>query len=159
MRKFFIGIFLVTLVISQAVVGYTMTDNEREAQKYFEQANDEWKKGIHDAQRVLELYNRAIELNPNLADAYIGRSVVYMLGFHNMNDENRIKARQDCERALKIDPNSARAYRWKAYLEILDGEYNDTNVRNQALVDLNKAIEIDPDYLDAYDFRARITIN
>lgn len=149
---------LVATVIFQFAIGYghTVTDKDiEEAQKYFEQANDEWKKGIRDAQRVLELYNRAIELNPNLADAYIGRSVCYRLGNYG-SAINRVKAKQDCEQALKLDPNSARAYRWKAYLEILDGEYKDINVLNQALADLNRAIEIDPDYLDAYDLRAMI---
>lgn len=153
MKKFFIGIFLVAMVISQAVVGYAMTDREKEAQKYFEQANEEWKKGIRDRdeQLVLKLYNRAIELNPNLSDAYIGRSVLYYLGY----DRNLDFGKNDLERALQVNPNSARAYRWRAYLNYY-GNFDDTNKLNRALSDVNKAIEIDPNYLDAYELRADI---
>ena len=150
MRKFFIGIFLITLVISQAAVGYAMTDREIEAQKYLEQANAARK--AYKTDLAFEYYNRAIELNPNLADAYIGRSVLYA---GDTPYGNSTKAWQNCERALQLNPNSARAYRWRAYLNYY-GNFDDTNKLNRALADVNKAIELDPNYLDAYEVRADI---
>ena len=170
MTKLFIKLFLIVLT-AQIVSGcqYFMTENEKEAQKYFELANEEYKSnGPRDLKSIFENYNRAIELNPNLADAYIGRSVVYKLvhlplGIEEVKkaaavetyEEAQIKALQDCTSALKADPNSARAYRWRAYLTWLNN-YDDLNVLNSVLADLNKAINIDSDYLDAYEMRADV---
>ena len=165
MMKIFIKIFLIVLT-AQMVAGcqYFMSENEKEAQKYFELANEQWKStGPTDVKSILENYSRAITLNPDLADAYIGRSVFYALGgnfapseFKEYGD-TRIKAMEDCTSALKADPYSARAYRWRAYLTYLNarlnGEY-DVTVLNRVLEDLNKAIKIDHDYLDAYEMRA-----
>ena len=158
MKKFSIGIFLIILVISQSLVGCatndreieTQKDREIEAQKYFEQADTAWK--VYKIDLAFEYYNRAIELNPNLADAYIGRSVLY--AFASGGGESN-KAWQDCERALQLNPNSARAYRLRSYLNY-HSSHNETNKLNQALADVNKAIEIDPNYLDAYEVRANI---
>ncbi len=157
MNKIFIGIFLVAIVVSQAVVGYAMTDREKEAQRYFEMANSEYKESIHDTKRVIANYNRAIELNPNLADAYIGLSVIYM-GCAGGPRVDHDSAMLCCEYALKVDPNSARAYRWRAYLTNASDYFNIYKDRtiNQALADINRAIELDPNYLDAYEVRAEI---
>lgn len=152
MKKFFIKILLLVLIIFPLTFGcgHTMTDNERAAQKYFEQANSEWMSNRHNRQRVIENYTSAIELNPNLADAYIGRSVIYQIESRTVGTpEDQVKARQDCERALKADPNSARAYRWRAYLN----RYKDVT---SALADANRAVELDPNYLEAYEMRANI---
>ena len=85
-----------------------------------------------------EEYDKAIELNPNHADAYYKRGDVY----DEMGEYG--KAIADYNKAIELDPNHALAYynRGCAYGEI--GEYE------KAIADYNKAIELNPNDADAY---------
>jgi tetratricopeptide (TPR) repeat protein len=90
-----------------------------------------------DYQGALKDYNRAIELDPRYADAYIGR------GFAKYKLGDRSNAAIDFSTAITLNPKSARAYnnRGNLYLEFKDWEY--------AIADFDLAIELDPNYADA----------
>jgi tetratricopeptide (TPR) repeat protein len=83
-------------------------------------------------------YNKAIELNPNHADAYYKRGDAY----DEMGEYG--KALADYGKAIGLNPNDALAYcnRGCAYGEI--GEYE------KAIADYNKAIELNPNDALAY---------
>ncbi len=85
---------------------------------------------LHNAEKAIEEFTIAIELNPNYADAMHNRASTYMiLG-------EKVKARDGFEEALKTNPNL-----WMSYLKLafLDESDNDWN---QAIVHANKALEI-----------------
>jgi tetratricopeptide (TPR) repeat protein len=109
----------------------------------------EWtKKGISFAmngeyQKAIECYDKAIELDPNLAEAYNNRGVAYRaLRLYE-------SAIEDCNKAIELDPNLAEAYnnRGLAYCAL--------NQYEKAIEDFNKAIELNPNYAIAYNNRER----
>jgi len=119
-----------------------------QAQSYVAQGENLYKSGKH--REALEKYNQAINLNPNLADAYISRSVVLYVDSRTIGTPaDQVKAMNDINRALELNPNSARAYRWRAYM-------NKWKTPSSALADINRAIKLDTQYLDAYETRAQI---
>jgi tetratricopeptide (TPR) repeat protein len=59
---------------------------------------------MKDYQNAIRSYDRAIEINPNYADAYYNRGLAYK----NLKDyQNAIRS---YDRAIEIDPNYANAY-------------------------------------------------
>lgn len=119
-----------------------------QAQTYVEQGENLYKSGKHS--EALAKYNQAISLNPNLAEAYIARSVVLYVDSRTVGTpEDQTRAMNDINRAIELNPNSARAYRWRATMNIYKNP-------NGALADINRAIQIDSQYLDAYETRAQI---
>ncbi len=88
-------------------------------------------------------YTCAIELNPDYADAYLGRgqSRYFLRHFE--------QAFEDFSYVIELDPENSVAYggRGWSYLYLDDP-------RN-AILDLNRAIELDPDYTVAYNGRGR----
>ena len=90
---------------------------------------------------ALNLYNEAIQINPNAAEAYNGRSYV------NWNLKNYNQSIEDATKAIQINPNYAEAYKNRG------NSYYDLKNYNQAMTDFNKAIQIDPNYAEAYNSR------
>jgi len=109
--------------------------------------NEYWTKGnvayeIMNFNSAIEYFTKAIELNPNLAEAYYGHGLAYKSLDNRKRDY--IQAISDFTQAIRINPNYAEAYseRGVAYLAIGD------NVR--AISDYNRAIEIDPNESGSY---------
>ena len=77
---------------------------------------------------VLVLCNKAIEIDPNLAEAYVlrGRYYYYIHG-------SKEKAISDLEKALKIDPNHVEAYSFLSRMNIRENNFP------EALRNLKKA--------------------
>jgi len=90
---------------------------------------------------ALGCYDRAIDLNPELAGAYNNRGVFYA----NKGDYNM--AIRDYERAIDLNPEDAEAYnnRGNAYAD--KGDYN------MAIRDYDRVIELNPEYAEAYNNR------
>lgn len=107
-------------------------------------ADDFLKRGISlfekkDYLRARENFERAVELNPKLAEAYYFRGRVQF--------ENE-KADADFTKAIELKPDYAEAY----FQRGLQHDLN--NKPAAALSDYNKALELNPNFIDAYMTRA-----
>lgn len=69
-------------------------------------------------------YDRAIDLDPQLVQAYFNRGLAYV-------------DKGDLDRAIDLDPQLAQAYLGRGIAYLMTGQYD------QALADLSKTIEID----------------
>lgn len=106
------------------------------ASKLFTQALSE-----KDLQKAIELYSKAIELDPNFAEAYSNRGYAkYLLG----EEKNAL---QDYDKAIELNPNLSEAYNNRGNAKESLGD------ENGALEDYDKAIELNPDYTNAYNNR------
>ncbi|HKZ57259.1 MAG TPA: tetratricopeptide repeat protein [Thermodesulfovibrionales bacterium] len=91
-----------------------------------------------EAEKAIENYKKAIEINPNLADAYVGLGTIYL------DDEQVDEAIKYFKRAIEINP----AY-IAAYLNLgATYEYNDQ--LDEAIVSYEKTIEINPRIVRVY---------
>ena len=86
-------------------------------------------------------YNKAIEINPNYADAYVNR------GFIKESLGDCRGAMQDYNKAIEIDPNNSEATYSRGVRKFNLGDYRG------AIQDYNKAIEINPNDVWAYNNR------
>lgn len=96
--------------------------------------------------KAIEILNKAIEIDPNLALAYNNRGWSYLeLGQYE-------QAISDCNKAIDLDPRLALAYsnRGLAYVKLSHYE--------QALADCNKAIDLNPNLALAYTNRGQAYI-
>ena len=120
------------------------------------------------AYKKIECFSKAIQVNPNLVDAYEKRGIHYY--FQRRFD----KAIQDYTKVVDLKPHSVDAYLMlgRAYLrkkkgtgikgEIKNlalnlrkrqvGEYNES--LEKAIENLSRAIELDPQLASAYSYRA-----
>jgi tetratricopeptide (TPR) repeat protein len=106
------------------------------AEQFYNLAGEKYHQG--DYQGAIEACDRAIGLNPNYANAYMGRGIARA----KLGDKQSAKA--DFDQALKIDPNYALAYYNRAL--VLD-ELGD---KQGAIADYDQALKINPDYAEAY---------
>jgi len=84
-------------------------------------------------------YNKAIELDPNDANAYYSR------GFSYNNSGKYELAIADYSKAIELDPKDAVAYNDRGI------SYDSLSKYDLAIADYNKAIELDPQNADAYN--------
>lgn len=91
-----------------------------------------------------DAYARAIYLDPNFAEAYVGRGYAYLA------HENLESALADLDKAIELDARLPEAYNYRALVSLGMGD------AEQAMLDFTKAIEVSPDFADAYVNRARL---
>ena len=135
---------LLILVLAGGLAG------AQEASKY---TADQWveqgKNWVNDPVRqdlALYAFNRAIELDPNCAEAYLSRGKIqWMKGKKEL-------ALADYSEALRLDGKNGEAYYRRA---VLNQERDKTEA---ALEDVNRAIALYPTYQDAYLLRAYINL-
>ena len=96
---------------------------------------------LEEYQKAIECFDKAIERDPNDADAYILRGLAY----HGLEQYER--AIEDYDKAIELDPNDAVPYyiRGNAYYYLKQYE--------RAIEDSDKAIGLDPN--DAYAYYIR----
>lgn len=110
------------------------TENAAQAVPYFYQALNE-----KDLNKQIELYTKAIELNPDFAEAYNNRGVAY-------KEKGDIpKAIEDYTKAIKLNPNYATAYYNRG------SAYDDKEDFDKVIEDYTKAIELNPNDAKAYN--------
>jgi Tfp pilus assembly protein PilF len=97
--------------------------------------------------RAIGDYSKAIELNPNYAEAYYNRGIVYM------NEKNYDRAIRDYSKAIELNPNYTEAYNNRGNI------FKNNKNYDRALEDYNKAIELNPKLTEAYNNRGVVFIN
>jgi len=102
-------------------------------------------KGQMDA--GIDEYNKALEINPNLAMAYRFR------GFAYARKRLYDKAITDYTKALEINPRLTSAYYNRGLAYQINGQYE------KAISDFNKAIELNPRLAEAYYNLAIVCFN
>ncbi|MBE0570634.1 MAG: tetratricopeptide repeat protein [Ignavibacteriaceae bacterium] len=95
-------------------------------------------------EQAISEYIKAIEINPDYADAYNNRGVSY---YNLGKNENAIS---DYTRAINLNPKYADAYNNRGIV------YYDQGQHNQAIKDYSKAIEVNKSYAKAYHNRGLI---
>ena len=98
-------------------------------------------------ERALEDFNRAIKIDPQRADGYLGRAnTLNTMGQYH-------EALEDYDRALEIDPKLANAYvnRGSAYSHLGETE--------KAIADYEKGLELDPKIDNKPGFITRLFSN
>ena len=149
------------------------TKRQSEAVKWFIKAYGESQNGNHE--KAIEYYTKAIELNPDYADALNNRGACY----DGLKEYE--KALVDYNKAIELKPDYAVAYnnRGLCYKNLKEYEkaladytkaielnpddavvfynrglcYQNLKEYEKALADYNKAIELNPDYALAYNNR------
>jgi adenylate cyclase len=129
-------------------------EGEKFSQEKYAKASDElnamdwFRKGVgfrtsyKNSQEAMKAFDKAIELDPNLAIAYAQRAVIYNeWGQHQ-------QAFRESEQAIKLAPNLALGFsaRGRAYIAFSDCQ--------KAIEDLSKAIELEPKSAMAYFLRS-----
>ncbi|OQW90919.1 MAG: hypothetical protein BWK78_05910 [Thiotrichaceae bacterium IS1] len=105
--------------------------------------------GVDDVERgkleqALVNYNKAIALNPNIAEAYYNRGTLYLM----QNQSNQ--ALEDLEQAIRLNPGYAKAYCHRGTLYLGQDQFN------RALADFNQAIDLNSKYLECYANRGTL---
>ena len=135
------NIFKIYLILT-VLIGCASTEKIKETDpaKLLSQGNSLFNKGQFDQSTAY--FNKAIEVNPNDAEAYNNRGVVYD------NKGQHDKAIADYDKAIEINPKYATAYNNRGFAYYIKGQYD------KAIADCTKVIEIDPKYATAYKNRA-----
>ncbi len=117
-------------------------DNEEN----YKSANAEFYRGLSaqeqgDNRQAIEFYNKAIKINPKLAEAYNNRGLAKAaIGQYQ-------QAIEDYDKALEINPRDAGAYTNRGLAKSAIGQHQ------QAIEDHDKALEIDPKLGGIYNNR------
>jgi TolB-like protein/Tfp pilus assembly protein PilF len=92
-----------------------------------------------DLQESIYLYQQAIDLDPDYAEAYaeMANSYFLLIYEHIKHDENIDKINSLIKKALEIDPNTVRAYTVKADLSTTDDNWEDAKLNFEKALALN----------------------
>jgi TolB-like protein/class 3 adenylate cyclase len=103
-----------------------------------------------------ELFQRAIDLDPNYADAYaaLGGShyEAVVSGWSQFREQELEEAEALARKALALDPATTRAYRLLADIHLFRKRYD------LAAAELDRALEINPSDVDNYAHRGSISM-
>ena len=97
-------------------------------------------------EQALQVYDQALERNPNLAEAHWGRCY----SFNKLQEfEEAIEA---CDRAISLAPNDPRPISSKGYARQEQQQFQ------EALTLYNRALEADPNYVEALNNRGTLLL-
>jgi len=136
-----LGVFLIIVVLGVAGCGIGVSDYDDAIMDGLSSLN------LNRTEKAIENFSRAINIDPQRADGYLGRA-------NTLNTMGRYEeALNDYNRALEIDPNMANAYvnRGIAYSHLGKVE--------KAIADYEKGMEIDPKIDDPPGFIKRLFDN
>jgi tetratricopeptide (TPR) repeat protein len=108
--------------------------------------------GMRHGKHAGDELDKAIQLDPNNAEAYIGRAIGYFFTPSTFGG-SKDKAAELLQKAISIDPNSGRAHIWLAQVYQSQGKHDD------AQREINEALRIDPDRRFAKDGAAKFAQN
>jgi len=108
--------------------------------------------GMRHGKHAGDEFDKAIQLDPNNAEAYTGRAIGYFFTPSTFGG-SKDKAVEYLQKALSINPNLGRAHIWLAQVYQLEGKHED------AQREINEALRIDPDRRFAKDGAAKLAQN
>jgi TolB-like protein/tetratricopeptide (TPR) repeat protein len=101
-------------------------------------------------------FERAIDLDPNYADAYAALAGSYyeavVSGWSEFRAEDLQRAEALAQKALALDPATTRAYRMLSYINLFRKRYD------LALAQIDRAFEYNPSDADNYAYRGVILV-
>jgi serine/threonine protein kinase/Tfp pilus assembly protein PilF len=106
-----------------------------------------WRLGKGDLEIAIQMYKRALEVDPQYALAYAGLADVYVYKYEAYYDRSvhlLNLAEETAKRALALDYDLPEAHR------ALGRVYKERKNNPEAISEFKKAIELKPDYLEAY---------
>jgi adenylate cyclase len=92
-----------------------------EAYELFLKARQYQRAGVEWQNKALEMFEKAIALEPQFAEAYSELALTYWtMGLHGIADQakSKIKAKEAATKAIELDNQSAKAYNMLAYLNL-----------------------------------------
>jgi adenylate cyclase len=105
---------------------------------------------------AIELFQHAIDLDPNYADAYAALGGSYyeavVSGWTEFRAEELERAEALAKKALALDPATTRAYRLLSFINLFRKRYD------LALAQIDRALEFNPSDADNYAYRGAILI-
>ncbi|HXA25982.1 MAG TPA: adenylate/guanylate cyclase domain-containing protein [Acetobacteraceae bacterium] len=109
-----------------------------------------------DNDEASELFQRAIDLDPNYADAYAALGGSYyeavVSGWSEFRTEELERAEALAQKALALDPATTRAYRVLAQVHLYRKRFD------LALAQVDRALEINPSDAENYSYRGSILV-
>jgi serine/threonine protein kinase/cytochrome c-type biogenesis protein CcmH/NrfG len=99
-----------------------------------------------DLEFALQMYDHAIERDPNFALAHAEMAIACseIFYFHDSDQKWVDRGRKACERSLELDPQLGEAYAARATIQEASKEFDD------AIRSARRAIELNPNYGNAY---------
>ena len=126
-RGRFVFLLVVVLLIAGILVG-CVGPAKGTAEWHFDQGYKLAEQGHYD--QAIEEYSKAIELDPDMAEAYCNRPVGYTEeGRHDL-------AIADCNKAIELDPNLTEAYINRGFAFKLQGK------KAEAIIDFEKSMTL-----------------
>src|SRR5205085_9822520 len=109
-----------------------------------------------DNDEARDLFQRAIDLDPNYADAYAALAGSYyaavISGWSEFRDEDLERAEALALKALALDPATTHAYGVLAQVQLYRKRYD------LALTQIDHALEINPSDADSYAYRGDLLV-
>lgn len=142
MKNKYLGILTACAVLSllaACLVPAAKNNPADQAAQLVQNADALSKQGNYD--EAIKEYTAAIELDPSLTAAYVGRGQVY-----NLQDKS-LMALSDYSTAIELDPNNTAAYYGRGWAQLADSAWDG------AVSDFSKTLELDPAQARAYNGR------
>ncbi len=145
--KFEIASMAMVILVVFLIYPISYLYGEKKAEDYYLEGKDYYINGNYD--QAIESFTKAIKLNNNLADAYLGRGHAYAV----KPDPDLSLAISDFDHAIKINPLEGSAFTGRGLAYARQGKLD------LAIADFNQAIKLNPENPLAYSLRGMVYCN
>jgi tetratricopeptide (TPR) repeat protein len=132
--------FAVILLLSACPQPPVKNTNANQAAQLVQQGDSLSNQSNYD--EAIKDYTAAIEMDPTLEGAYLGRGQAYY------SQGSSLRSLSDYSTAIELDPNSAEAYYGRGWSQLANSAWDG------AVSDFTKSLELAPDQTRAYNGRA-----
>jgi tetratricopeptide (TPR) repeat protein len=142
MRNKYLGILIacvILLLLAACLQPSTKNNTADQAAQLVQKGDTLNKQGNYD--EAIKEYTAAIELDPTMASAYVGRGQAYYF------QDRSLMALSDYSSAIALDPKNTAAYYGRGWAQLANSAWDG------AVSDFSKALELDPAQVRAYNGR------